>query len=251
MTEDEQASTKKALAALITPLARLMIDAGISLPDGVELLKIALVECASKQNPEASASHLSLLTGVHRKDIKRLERKDPMPVRSSSAARVLALWQSEDDFTENGEPKPLTRDGEYGFDALVALAKIDAAPATMLSVLRESGNIIEKDGTIQFVSATVVPDDQQEKLKVAVATLKPHLDTTINNVLGGRSQWDQALRYSHLSKEAAQKLEKQASERFLQMLQELGQQANEYQKEEEGNTLFVAGTYTHVTEQDE
>lgn len=250
MTEDEKESTKQALASLIMPLARLMIDTGISLPDAVELLKVALVESASVEHPNASASHVSLLTGVHRKDIKRLEHNDPAPLRSTSAARVLTLWQIEPQFTENGKPRPLARGGENGFDALVKHAKIDAAPATVLSVLRETGNILEEDGVIQFVSATLVPEDRQEKLKVAVATLKPHLDTTINNVLGGKSQWDQALRYSHLSKAAADKLEKQASELFLELLQKLGRQANEFQEEEEGNSLFVAGTFTHVTEQD-
>ena len=251
MTEDEKTSTKKALASLITPLARLMIDSGISLPDAVELLKVALVESASIEHPEASASHLSLMTGVHRKDIKRLEHNDPVPIRSTSAARVLTLWQSEPDFMENGMPKALKRDGDNGFDALVKRAKVDAAPATVLSVLTESGNIVDEDGVISFVSLAVVPEDRKEKLKVAVATLKPHLDTTISNVLGGKSQWDQALRYSHLSKGAAEKLEKEAARLFLEMLQELGRQANELQNEEEGDQLFVAGTYTHVTEQEQ
>ena len=104
MREDEKASTKEALAAMLVPLAKLMIDAGVSLPDGIELLKVALLECASKEFPDASASHVSLITGIHRKDIKRLEREDPIPTRSTSAARVLSLWQSEPDFSENGKP---------------------------------------------------------------------------------------------------------------------------------------------------
>ena len=33
--------------------------------------------------------------------------------------------------------------------------------------------------------------------------------------------------------------------------EELGKQANELQNEEEGDQLFVAGTYTHVTEQEQ
>lgn len=250
MSEDEKASTKEAIAAMLVPLAKLMIDAGVSLPDGVELLKVALLESASAELPEASASHISLITGVHRKDVKRLERKDPIPTRSTSAARVLSLWQSEPDFCENGVPKPLKRSGDKGFDALVIRSRVDAAPATVLSVLQDSGNVTLNEETVHFVSATVVPDDRHEKLKVAVATLKPHLDTTVGNILGGRSQWDQALRYSHLSEHAARKLEEQASKLFLEALQELGRHANELQKSEEGDTLFVAGTYTNVTEQD-
>ena len=36
----------------------------------------------------------------------------------------------------------------------------------------------------------------------------------------------------------------------LEMLQELDKQAHTLQQEEEGNTLFVTGAFTHITEQE-
>ncbi|MEM8803872.1 MAG: hypothetical protein AAGF55_15205, partial [Pseudomonadota bacterium] len=132
-----------------------------------------------------------------------------------------------------------------GFDALVSLAKIDAAPATVLSVLLASGNVAEEDGLVRFVTASMVPQDRDEKMRAAIATLVPHLDTTIGNLTGGTQHWDQALRYSHLSQEAADELAEDAAAMAMEMLQSLNKKANALQDKEEGTTLFVAGTYVN------
>jgi len=248
MDDEELSDAKQVLATLVEPLARLMISSGITLQEGVELLKIALVESAAKEHPDASASHVSLLTGVHRKDIKRLEGNEPRPEKSTAAARVLSLWKNDSDFSENGDPKPLARSGEHGFDALVERAKVDAAPATVLSILMKSGNVEERDNLFHWKAQSLIPEDRAEKLRVAAATLKPHLNTTISNVLGDAPQFDQALRYSHLTQSAARSLEKKASALALEMLQTLAKDAHKLQQEEEGDTLFVAGSFTHITE---
>ncbi len=251
MERIDKTLSEQMLLALLQPMARLMIENDISLAGAVELLKSALVAEAYAQTPDVSASHVSLMTGVHRKDIKRLEGANQPPSKASAAARVLTLWQNEPDYLEDGQPRMLTRQGDAGFDALVGLAKVDAAPATVLSVLLASGNIIEKDGLIRFETASMVPQDRDEKLRAAVATLVPHLDTTVGNLTGETQHWDQALRYSHLSKEAADELEKDANRMALDMLQALNKKANALQQKEEGMTLFVAGTYVNKKVQDQ
>ncbi|MEM7076303.1 MAG: DUF6502 family protein [Pseudomonadota bacterium] len=250
MTRLDKSPSEQLLLALLQPVARLMIDSGIGLADAVELLKSALVKDAYAQAPQASASHVSLMTGVHRKDIKRIEGGNQLPGKASAAARVLTLWQNEPEYLENGHPRVLARHGEGGFDALVGLAKVDAAPATVLSVLLESGNVVEDDALISFVTASMVPHDRDEKMRAAVATLVPHLETAIGNLTGETEQWDQALRYSHLSREAADELEADATRMALEMLQTLNQKANALQQKEEGETLFVAGTYVNKKVQD-
>ncbi|WP_120501870.1 DUF6502 family protein [Roseovarius sp. EL26] len=250
MEEIDKTPSEQMLLALLQPMARLMINNGIGLAGAVELLKSALVAEAYAQAPEVSVSHVSLMTGVHRKDIKRLERGNQPPSKASAAARVLTLWQNEPGYLEDGQPRKLSRQGDAGFDALVGLAKVDAAPATLLSVLLASGNVTEEDGLICFVTASMVPHDRDEKMRAAVATVVPHLDTTVGNLTGETQHWDQALRYSHLSKEAADELEKDATRMALDMLQALNKKANALQHEENGMTLFVAGTYVNKKVQD-
>ncbi len=251
MEEIDKTPSEQMLLALLRPVARLMIDSDISLAGAAELLKSALVAEAYAQAPHASVSHVSLMTGVHRKDIKRLEDGKQQPNKASAAARVLTLWQNEPDYLEGGQPRALARQGDAGFDALVSLAKVDAAPATVLSVLLASGNIADDDGLLRFVTASMVPHDRDDKMRAAIATLAPHLDTTIGNLIGETRQWDQALRYSHLSQEAADELDADATRMALEMLQALNKKANALQQKEEGTTLFVAGTYVNKKVQDQ
>lgn len=245
MDEFRRSPSEQVLLALLQPVARLMINSDIGLAGAVELLKSALVKEAYAQAPEASVSHLSLMTGVHRKDIKRLETSTPNPSKATAAARVLTLWQSEPDYLEDGLPRALRRSGDFGFDALVSLAKVDAAPATVLSSLVASGNVADEEGLVRFVAASMVPNDRGEKLQAAAATLVPHLDTTVGNLIGQEEHLDQALRYSHLSEDAAKELETEASRMALEMLQILNKKAIALQNDSEGSTLFVAGAYTN------
>lgn len=250
MEDRDTSPSEQVLLTLLRPIARLLIDSDIGLARAVEVMKAALVAEAYDQAPDVSVSQISLMTGVHRKDIKRLEQGDPTPGKASAAARVLTLWQTEPGYAENGRPRPLTRHGPGGFDALVALAKVDAAPATVLSLLIASGNVVEDGEDIRFVTASMVPQDRDEKMRAALATLVPHLDTTIGNLIGKTEHWDQALRYSHLSRAAADTLEADAARMALDMLQTLNEKANALQQQEEGDTLFVAGTYLNKKVQD-
>jgi hypothetical protein len=251
MADSDNLAELQALGAFLRPLARLMLELDLPLRDGVEVLKQALVAEALDRNPDASASHLSLMTGVHRKDIRRFEDKTPAPRQSIAAARVLSQWQNDPDFAQNGAPRPLIRGGETGFDALVKRAKVDAAPATVLSLLIEAGNVHLANNKITFLSASLVPEDRAEKLRAAIATVVPHLRSSVGNVAGGRPQWDQALRYSHLTETSARTLETEAARLSLDLLKTLDRIAFDLQQEEEGTHLFVAGTYTHIEDQSE
>ncbi|MCT4553205.1 MAG: DUF6502 family protein [Pelagimonas sp.] len=250
MTTRHDDIPSEVLGALIAPLARLMIDNGIALGDGVELLKTALLNEALAQDPKASASQISLMTGLHRKDIRRLDGATPSTGKGSAAARVLSIWQHDPDFQQGGAPADLPRAGAAGFDALVKRAKVDAAPATLLTLLIEAGNVQVAEGIVRFVSADLVPADHGERLLAARATLRPHLDTVVGNLRGERTQLDQALRYSHLSAEAAATLEAEARDLAREMLRSLNRRAHDLQQAEEGSTLFVAGAFTHVSEQE-
>lgn len=243
VTDDELA--KQVLGALLKPLARLTIESGVPLYDVVEHLKLALVDAAYAQTPDASASHISLVTGVHRKDIRRLEQQQTAPSKSVSAARVLSIWMNDPIYLENGVPRDLPRGGVGGFDDLVRQAKVDSAVTTLLSVLDDAGCVRVSDDIVTFLSGALVPHDIDEKLRAAVATLAPHMQTVVGNVVGDAPQYDKALRYSHLSDQAAKKLEVEAARLANEMLHRLDTMAFDLQQNEAGSRLFVAGIYTH------
>ena len=99
----EPALAAQAIAHLLQPLARLMIGHGLQLPSMVELLKTALVDEAVRAyglaDKGSSDTRIALLTGLHRKDVKRLREspsnQGPAVPLVPVAASVVARWISE------------------------------------------------------------------------------------------------------------------------------------------------------------
>ena len=92
------------IARILRPLARLMIARGITLPAAVEMLKEAYVDVASRDfrigDAPTTDSRVSLLTGVHRKDVKRLRegtrRAGAAPSGSLNVlSEVVTRWASD------------------------------------------------------------------------------------------------------------------------------------------------------------
>lgn len=75
MFEEENSKFERTLASLLRPIARLMIANDLPLARTVELMKRALIAEADRDEAETN-SHISLKTGVHRKDVKRLRGAD-------------------------------------------------------------------------------------------------------------------------------------------------------------------------------
>ena len=88
-----------AVRALLRPLVRLLIAKGIGLPALMELLKEAYVDVAVAEFPvgekKQTDSRISLLTGIHRLDVKHLRSEivsgnDGPPMSVSLGAQIVA-----------------------------------------------------------------------------------------------------------------------------------------------------------------
>lgn len=111
-----------------------MLAKGITYPFLSEVLKDLFVEVAENEfkmdKRPLTDSHLSLITGIHRKDIKRLRHDEHseteiIPQTISLGARLVSRWTSDARFLdENNQPKPLPRfareGGDISFEGLVA-----------------------------------------------------------------------------------------------------------------------------------
>jgi len=132
-----------ALSALLGPLAKAMIAYGVTIRTANEALKKALLKAAlAASDTELSDSRASLMTGIHRKDIKRLRNLDSdVALRQSAnvAALVIGHWATDPDFQgTSGAPLNLPRSGTGatpGFDDVVRKARVDMAPGTVLRAL--------------------------------------------------------------------------------------------------------------------
>ena len=92
-----------AVRRVLRPLIRLAIHYGLTYPALAEMLKSVYVEVADREfqldgKPQTD-SRVSMLTGVHRKDVKRLRSESSVESRAapksvSLGAQIAAVWSS-------------------------------------------------------------------------------------------------------------------------------------------------------------
>ncbi|MET1411869.1 DUF6502 family protein [Roseibium sp. HPY-6] len=248
-----------ALADLLIPLAKAMVARGVTVATATEALKKSLVTAAEESSEDGlSDSKVSALTGIHRKDVKRLrsdEETVPAKRSCSAAALIIGYWSTSPEFqSENNAPRELSRkskDGQPGFDDLVRLARIDMAPGTVLQTLLDQKLISAlADGTYRLLGDAFVPTaGSAEQVAAYRATLSAHLAAATHNLIAGDDtprHFDRAVRYSHLSAASVEELRALSSEKAQQFLQTINAKARQLQDRDEDDNQtgrFVAGTY--------
>jgi hypothetical protein len=250
------------LLSLMRPIARAMIAHGVTLNMAIETMKRALVEEAAKSAGvpgKVTDSQISLLTGLHRKDVKRLRGGDPVPLRRpilNACALAVAHWTTQGRFLDaSGKPKQLPRvdsGRRAGFDTLIRSAKIDLPPATVLDALKVQGAVDQdgEDGLITLVrDAFIGGPDSEELLLSYEKNLRAHLDIATANLLsdGENPQFERAGHYNRLSPAAVAELERKARALAMKMLTELNKLALAKQRQAAGdeaaNRRFAVGAY--------
>ncbi len=241
----EPALAAQALSQLLRPLARLMIDHGVHLPAMLELLKAALVDEAQAayalDHKGSSDTRIALLTGVHRKDVRRL-RDAPHSTQAPSpmiplAASVVARWISDPRFLNADQsPRLLARTpgrgtaGEPDFTALVAEISRDVGARTVLDELARLG-VVERrdDGMVALrVSGFVPQDGRGESFYFLTANLADHLATSVHNLKPGQtepSMLEQSAFAQDLSADQARQLHQLARLMWAKTLQQFLQTA--------------------------
>ncbi|KIC08017.1 hypothetical protein RA19_21500 [Leisingera sp. ANG-M1] len=259
MTTGTDDPFEAALAALLAPLAQAMVARGLTLGTANEALKKALLEAAlATSEGKVSDSKASLLTGIHRKDIKRLraEESEGPPRRSvNAAALVLSYWATAPEYQhKNGSPRDLPRSGSKnspGFDELVRQTRADMAPGTVLQALLGQGAVeLQEDGRLRLLTHTLLPAaGSAEQVAAYQATLSAHLAAATQNLLAGNGDsrnFDRAVRYSHLSPASVEKLHRLSAQKAQALLEEINAEARALQEKEAESSFdgrFVLGAY--------
>ena len=136
----------------------------------LELLKAAYVDVArqelSSQGENSNISRISVMTGVHRRDVTRLVEENPQIKRSTNViSRVLNLWQHDSRFTtKTREPRVLSFEGkENDFVLLVSLVSNDLNPYTVLFELERTGAVEKSERGLRLLSKIAVPEGDVEE----------------------------------------------------------------------------------------
>jgi len=235
-----QAALVKAVTLLCKPLIRLLIEKGVTFPQFRELMKTLYVDVANEHfsldNKQSSDSRIFVLTGVHRKDIKRireLAEQDEQPITSSASlsGEIVARWTSMAEYLdEKGKPRQLLRtekDNQPGFDQLVSSVSKDIRPKVVLDEwLRLNMVSIKGDYVALSRSAFVSNKEFNDMAYYLGHNVHDHLASCVNNILVNDDPMiERSVYYASLTEKSVNKLRSIANKKGNELLQYLNKQA--------------------------
>lgn len=230
-----------AVRLVLRPLVKAMVARGVTLPVLVDALKALYVDVAEREfglgDKRPTDSRISILTGVHRKDVRSLRgsegRARPRPTSPSISATVVGRWLGDPDFRDAaGAPLILPRSGPApSFETLVGRVSKDVRPRTILDELvrLELASHDETSDTLALLADAFVPRaGDGDLLHFYKMNLHDHAAAATENLLAGPDQppyLERVVYYSHLTPAAIDQLEARARELTTAALIEINQSA--------------------------
>ncbi|HOT83606.1 MAG TPA: DUF6502 family protein [Candidatus Defluviicoccus seviourii] len=222
---------------VLAPVVRLMLAKGVTLPMAIELLKRVFVDVARTDfqldGKAPTDSRISLLTGVHRKDVRRLRElpdiETNLPEKVSLGAQVVGAWVTRTEWLDRkGRPKPLPRLASAGdaisFERLVASISRDIRPRSVLDEWLRLGVVAvnEKDEVVLNASAFIPQAGEEEKLAYLGLNVGDHAAAAVDNVIGEKLPWfERSVHHTALTPAQVDALRARAAEMGMGLLQEL------------------------------
>lgn len=241
----------RAVRRLLAPLVRLLLEHQITFPALSQLLKSVYVEQAERafalpDRPQ-TISRLTLLTGIHRKDVKRLREASPpgsaAPTNVSLGAQLVLRWTAEPEYRgPDGHPRPLPRlagdRAQPSFEALVESVTNDLRPRAILDEwLRLGIATLDDEDCVHLTTDAFVPSRGfDEKAYYLGRNVHDHLAAARHNLSGSDGPlFERAVYYAKLRAASVSELEALASEVGMEALQRVNRRARELQREDAGH----------------
>jgi hypothetical protein len=205
-----------AVLALFKPLARTLLRHGVGYPAFSVALKQVFLEAAREELQQAGRkqtdSALSLLSGVHRKDVRTLTRLPRAGAGTGEgtpmnmASQVAGRWLSEADcLDDEGAPRVLPRaGGTPSFDGLVSAISRDVRPRAVLDELLRLGMVEEGAEGIRLLVPGFVPRQGFEEMAALLRdNLHDHAAAAAANLDTDANWLEQSLFADRLTAESA------------------------------------------------
>ena len=235
------ASVTAAVRRLLRPLVRLLLDQRITFPLLTGLLKDAYVEVAESdfalEGKQQTTTRVSLLTGIHRKDVKRLRESPPgedaIPRAASLGAQLVGRWMGAAEYLDaEGQPLALPRLAAASegpsFESLVASVSTDIRPRAVLDewLRLEAVHLDEEDRVILNVGAFVPSGGFDERAFFLGRNLRDHIAAGAHNLRGGTPTMpERSVFYDGLTPESLRELGELSERLGMQALQEVNRRA--------------------------
>jgi Family of unknown function (DUF6502) len=225
----------RALRKLLRPLVRLMLSHGITYTYLADLLKGLFVEVAERDfrldDKPPTDSRVSLVSGVHRKDVARLrgllDSAEPIePSVVPRGAQLVAHWMGNPRYLlEDGSPRPLARlvseGGDLSFEALVSSVNSDIRSRVVLDEWLSLGVVhLDDAGRVCLNTAAFVPSrGADEKAFYLGHNLHDHAAAAVHNMLAGQPPFmERSVHYNALTPDSVQRLNRMSEQLGMKAL---------------------------------
>lgn len=191
-SEEHAALALREAAVLLAPLATWLLRSGVSYGALAAALKPVFVEAARAELERAGTrpthSAISVLSGVHRKDVRALAEAPPgaAPARGVPlASQVYTRWLSARRYRgRDGLPRALPRSGAgVTFEALAREVSVDVHPRTVMEELLRLG-LVELEGELVVpVRSSFTPSRRRDELTALfAANVADHIAAAVHNL---------------------------------------------------------------------
>lgn len=242
---------------VLSPLIRILLRNGIAYGTFIDIVRKIYVDSgfleAKRRGQKETVSNVSILTGINRKEVKRLKEAllfdtDHSLKKFNRIVRVLAGWQHDEEFLdENHEVKDLLLEGESGsFSSLVKRYSGDMPIVAMLNALIDSGNIkIIDNGNIQLINPNYLPSsDSEQKLNILGIDTAELINTIDHNITLDHPEdaWFQRkASNTRVDRDALPKIKQRINKKAQQLLEDIDADfsANETTSEEHSCAVSI------------
>ena len=228
---------------VIKPLIGLLVRHGVAYPAFAAALKKVFLQVAQEelraQGSALTDSAISVLSGVHRRDVRELLRPDPALAQTapldgatqpmSLAMQVVARWLTAPEYLDaDGNAQPLARATlPGGFDALVASISCDVRPRAVLGELLRLGIAQETEAGVQLLAAGFAPQQGfAEMAQLMQSNVYDHIAAASDNIDGRGNFLEQAIFVDQITEASAQRLHTVSSKAWRQALKTVMQEAS-------------------------
>ena len=245
MSENINKALAAAILRLLRPLVRILLRNGVSYGAFSDLAKWVYADVAEKEfhlaGRKQSISRVSLLTGLSRKEVKRLQQietpdDDVVSQQYNRAARVISGWVRDPRYQDNsGEPLALPLDGEgLSFASLVHDFSGDVPARAVLDELLRVGAVVVGDDTVSLHTKAYVPrQGEVDKLNILGTDVSFLIATIDHNLQYGAElpYYQRKLSYDNLPEEVIPQLRTLSAERAQELLEELDKTWREHDRD--------------------
>lgn len=256
-TGKSQPTIVAAIHLLLRPLVRLLLSHGVSFPAFCDLVRSVYVKVAEDEFKLATKpqtdSRISLLTGIHRREVNRL-RNEPvlennLSQNASMGVLLLSIWSGHPEYLDmQGMPVPLSRltsKGGRSFEAMVQSVSKDFRARVVLDEwLRQGIVTLDDDDRVHLsADAFLQPQDMEEKAYYLGRNIHDHLSATVHNLAGDMPPFlERCVFYDKLSADSSRELADYSRTVGMRALNAVNKRAAELQKRDAGQPGAVYRT---------